>query len=225
MKRKRRWLVFKVEHVVRLPFVWLDDTDHHGVLNHVSFHEFMDAAAEKDACSKGGVAAQFLFLAPLRGWQVFDVDERSGGLDFAFLVDGIEDGSIHTGWRLEGERVLLIKDFFGGAPYDLVHGHLGVTGLTSPMLITVINFFTRKKGFCYLFSFLLFLLVSFFLLFLWVSSFYCLVGFTRPRAQAPRPPCQWSWSRGRTCPPSRRSRHRPCGATCCPRSREGTACP
>jgi hypothetical protein len=133
--------MFKVEHVVCLPFVWFVDTDHHGVLNHVSFHEFMDAAAEKDACSKGCVAAQFLFLAPLRDGQVLDVDERSGGLDFALLVDGIEDGSIHAGWRLECERVLLIKDFFGGAPYDLVHGHLGVAGLATLMPLSKINFF------------------------------------------------------------------------------------
>jgi hypothetical protein len=42
---------------------------------------------------------------------------------------------------LEGERVLLIKDFFGGAPYDLVHGHLGVAGLTSLMPLSEINFF------------------------------------------------------------------------------------
>jgi hypothetical protein len=42
---------------------------------------------------------------------------------------------------LECERVLLIKDFFGGAPYDLVHGHLGVAGLTSLMPNAVIKFF------------------------------------------------------------------------------------
>jgi hypothetical protein len=42
---------------------------------------------------------------------------------------------------LEGARVLLIKDLFGGAPYDLIHGHLGVAGLTSLMPIAVINFF------------------------------------------------------------------------------------
>ena len=133
--------MFKVEHVVRLPLVWLVDTDHHGVLDYVSRHEVMEAAAKKDARSKRCVAAQFLFFAPLRDGQVFDVDERSGGLDFALLADGIEDGSIHAGRRLEGERVLLIKDFFGGAPYDLIHGHLGVAGLTSPMPIAVINFF------------------------------------------------------------------------------------
>lgn len=126
VKRERRWLVFKVEHVVRLPFIWLVDTDHHGVLDHVSCHEIVEAAAEKDARSKGCVAAQFLFLAPLCDRQVLDFDERSGGLDFALLADGIEDGSIHAGRRLESARVFLIKDFFGGAPYDLVHGHLGV---------------------------------------------------------------------------------------------------
>ena len=118
--------MFKVEHVVRLPLVWLVDTDHHGVLDYVSRHEVMEAAAKKDARSKRCVAAQFLFFAPLRDGQVFDVDERSGGLDFALLADGIEDGSIHAGRRLESARVFLIKDFFGGAPYDLVHGHLGV---------------------------------------------------------------------------------------------------
>lgn len=117
--------MLKVEHVVRLPLVWLVDTDHHGILDHVSRHEVMEAAAKKHTRSKGCVAAQFLFLAPLRGGQVFDLDERSGGLDFALLADGIEDGSIHAGRRLEGERVLLIKDFFGRAPYDLIHGHLG----------------------------------------------------------------------------------------------------
>ena len=133
--------MLKVEHVVRLPFVWLVDTDHHGVLHHVSIHEVVEAAAKKDARSKGCGATQFLFLAPLRGGKVLDVNERSGGLDFAFLADGIEDGAIHAGRRLEGARVLLIKDFFGGAPNDLVHGHLGVAGLTSLMPIAVINFF------------------------------------------------------------------------------------
>jgi hypothetical protein len=42
---------------------------------------------------------------------------------------------------LECERVLLIKDFFGGAPYDLVHGHLGVAGLATLMPLSKINFF------------------------------------------------------------------------------------
>jgi hypothetical protein len=140
--------------------VRLIDTDHHGVLNHVSIHEIVEAAAEKDARSKGCGAAQFLFLAPLLGGQVLDVDERSGRLDIALLADGVEDGSIYAGRRLECEPVLLIKDFFGGAPYDLVHGHLGVAGLTSLMLITLHQFFLiKKKGFRP-FSFLFFLLVS-----------------------------------------------------------------
>ena len=133
--------MLKVEHVVRLPFMRLIDTDHHGVLNHVSIHEVMEAAAKKDARSKGRGAAKFLFLAPLRGGKVLDVDERSGGLDFALLADGIEDGAIDTGRRLDCGRVLLIKEFFGGAPYDLVHGHLGIAGLTSLMPLAVINFF------------------------------------------------------------------------------------
>jgi hypothetical protein len=157
--------MLKVEHVVRLPFVRLIDTDHHGVLNHVSIHEGMEAAAKKDARSKGRCVAKFLFLAPLRGGKVLDVDERSGGLDFALLANGIEDGAIDAGRRLEGERVLLIKDFFGGAPNDLVHGHLGVAGLTSLTPIAVINFFLiKKKGFRP-FSFFFFSSCVFFLIF------------------------------------------------------------
>jgi len=133
--------VFEVEYMVHLPFVWFVDTNHHGVLNYVPFCEFVDAAAEKDARPKGCVAAVFLFFAPLCDGQVLNVDEWSGGLDFAFLVNRIEDGSIHADRRLECERVLLIKDFLGGAPYDLVHGHLGVAGLASLMPLSNINFF------------------------------------------------------------------------------------
>jgi len=169
VKRERRRLVLKVEHVVRLPFVRLIDTDHHGVLNHASIHEIVEAAAEKDACSKGCVAAKFLFLAPLRGGQVLDVDEWSGGLDFALLVDGIEGGSVHASRRRQRERVLLIKDFLGRAPYNLVRGHRGVAGLIVLMPIADINFFDQEKRF--------FVAFFLFLVFLLVSFFYCLVGF------------------------------------------------
>ncbi len=65
MEWKRRWFMFKVEHVVPVPFMGLVHTYHHDVLDHVTFCKFMDAAVEKDACSNRGGATALLFLAPL----------------------------------------------------------------------------------------------------------------------------------------------------------------